>query len=763
LSGCRLENSSRNFSFGPFELHSRSRELYKHGVRLKLRPQPFHILNELLNRSEELVTREELRDRLWSSDTFVDFEQSLNTSIKELRAVLGDSAAEPRYVETVPRLGYRFIAKAEIMEAAAANGNSANGKTSVDAALAEVPGLTNGGRQRLGNDGDLQLAEEEEARQSEAGKPARRATRRWQPGHIAKVFTVGGAVLLAGLIIFRLLSPLPPPRVLQITQLTHLGHVEPSGGITTDGARIFFLRKDPDRFRLMQMSVSGGELQPYPSPLENARLPDISPDRSEFLVQTAASSSSGDPELWLLPAVGGSPRRLSSLSGSDAIFSPDGRKIAYSRVDGIYVCDRNGSNAHKLVSLLGSSWGLAWSPDGKVIRFTLNDDEKYYESSLWEVSKDGSNLHPLFPERRAPQFDCCGQWSADGRYYFFTSNKGDPNVGIGSVWARREKGILSGWFKPGAPVRLSVAPISLGPVRPSADPRRFFIVGIANEQNELLRGSRDKLSFSSIFSSTDGRAASISPKGDWLAVVLGDWTLWRSRPDGTERTELAIDLPAYKDVPRWSPDGHWIVFQGRKDGHPTNIYRVSADGGPSEELLPNDQRHETPDWSPDGESIVYSVPRGNDAEPKEASGFFVLNLNSRKAVRIPASEGMTDPQFSSDGRYFVGFIGGEKSSMMVFDFQTRRWKTVAQGSNFYRLRKSTDGKYFYFQEIPSPGEPLYRMHVGDWKVEKVMSFESMLQGNVVRCRFAEVMPDGSPMVIAVRGGYEIYSIDLDLP
>jgi hypothetical protein len=108
-------------------------------------------------------------------------------------------------------------------------------------------------------------------------------------------------------------------------------------------------------------------------------------------------------------------------------------------------------------------------------------------------------------------------------------------------------------------------------------------------------------------------------------------------------------------------------------------------------------------------------------------------------------------------------VGGEKSSMMVFDFQTRRWKTVAHGNNFYRLRKSQDGKYFYFQEIPAPGEPLFRMHVGDWKVERVMSFESILQGSVVRCRFAEVMPDGSPMVIAVRGGYEIYSIDLDLP
>ncbi len=760
MTGCPLENPSRNFSFGPFELRARSQELYKHGVKLKLRPQPFRILNELLNSSGELVTREELREKLWSAETFVDFEQSLNTSIKELRAVLGDSATEPRYVETIPRLGYRFIAKARIMESTAGNGNSTHSQTTVDAALAEAAGRTNEGWQRAGTDGDLELAQE--ARQSEVGEAARPTSPRWKMGRLAKAFAASGTLLLVGLLVFRVVSPLPPPRVLQITQLTHFGHVEPSGGLTTDGARIFFLRRDPDRFKLMQMPVSGGEMQPFPSSLENAQIADIAPDRSEFLVQTTPSGSSSNYELWLLPSVGGSPRRLSNLSGRDPTFSPDGREIAYSKEDGIYVCERNGSNAHRLVGLPCNSWGVAWSPDGKVLRFTLSD-EKNYEFSLWEVSRDGSNLHPLFPERHAPQFDCCGQWSTDGRYYFFSSNKGDPNVGIGSVWARREKGKLTGWFKPGPPVRLSVAPISLGPVLPSADPRRFFLVGIANEQNELLRVSRNKLSFSSVFGSTEGRAASISPQGDWLAVILGDWTLWRSRPDGTQRTELAMDLMAYKAFPNWSPNGHWIVFQGAKIGRPSNLYKVSVDGGPSEELLPNDRPHRTPDWSPDGESIVYSVPLDSDADPKDESGFFILNLKSRKTVRIPESEGMTDPEFSSDGRYLVGFIGGEKSSMMVFDFQTRRWKTVAHGNNFYHLRKTSDGKYFYFQEIPSPGEPLFRMRVGDWKVERVMSFESILQGNVVRCRFAEMMPDGSPMVIAVRGGYEIYSIDLDLP
>jgi TolB-like protein/DNA-binding winged helix-turn-helix (wHTH) protein len=104
------------YRFGPFESHPRSRELLKHGVRLRIRPQPLQVLNLLLSRAGDVVTRESLREQLWSSETFVDFEPSLNTAVKELRAVLGDSAAESRYVETLPRLGYRFIAPVEVIE-----------------------------------------------------------------------------------------------------------------------------------------------------------------------------------------------------------------------------------------------------------------------------------------------------------------------------------------------------------------------------------------------------------------------------------------------------------------------------------------------------------------------------------------------------------------------------------------------------------------------------------------------------------------------
>src|ERR1700735_2690740 len=104
---------TRRTRFGPYEVDLRSGEIHKHGIRLKLQDQPFQVLVLLLEHPGEVVTRDELRQKLWPADTFVDFDTGLNSAIKKLRDVLSDSADEPRYIETLPRRGYRFIAPVE--------------------------------------------------------------------------------------------------------------------------------------------------------------------------------------------------------------------------------------------------------------------------------------------------------------------------------------------------------------------------------------------------------------------------------------------------------------------------------------------------------------------------------------------------------------------------------------------------------------------------------------------------------------------------
>src|SRR5450631_3778348 len=104
---------TRRVRFDAFDVDMRSGEVRKHGIRLKLHRQPFQVLSLLLEHPGDLVTREELRQKLWPGDTFVDFDTGLNSAVKKLRDALCDSAEEPRYIETLPRRGYRFIAHVE--------------------------------------------------------------------------------------------------------------------------------------------------------------------------------------------------------------------------------------------------------------------------------------------------------------------------------------------------------------------------------------------------------------------------------------------------------------------------------------------------------------------------------------------------------------------------------------------------------------------------------------------------------------------------
>jgi TolB-like protein/Flp pilus assembly protein TadD len=127
------------YSFGPFELRCRTRELFKQGTRLRIRPQPFLVLQALIQHQGQVVAREELRRLLWDSETFVDFEHGLNTAIKELRSVLNDSADEPRFIETLPKLGYRVIVPVTQAEPTSAASRTEKNASKPVASVAVLP------------------------------------------------------------------------------------------------------------------------------------------------------------------------------------------------------------------------------------------------------------------------------------------------------------------------------------------------------------------------------------------------------------------------------------------------------------------------------------------------------------------------------------------------------------------------------------------------------------------------------------------------
>src|SRR4029453_12545418 len=118
-----ISSNPHRVRFGPFERDLDTHELWKNGLRVKLGGQPFEILALLLRKPGQMVTREELQNELWAADTFVDFNHGLNAAVNKLRETLADSAEQPKYIETLPRRGYRFIGKVE----AAENGQLAAG------------------------------------------------------------------------------------------------------------------------------------------------------------------------------------------------------------------------------------------------------------------------------------------------------------------------------------------------------------------------------------------------------------------------------------------------------------------------------------------------------------------------------------------------------------------------------------------------------------------------------------------------------------
>jgi Tol biopolymer transport system component/DNA-binding winged helix-turn-helix (wHTH) protein len=722
-------NGRQRLRFGLFEADLASGELYKHGRLVHVQEQPFRILAMLLERPGEVVSREEVQKKLWPEGTFVDFDESLDTALKKLRQALGDSPQNPIFVETIPRRGYRFIAPVQGAE----NESGSNEDRSV-----------------------LQTDHSDEARtpQAEVVQPALTRSRLRRNVVLA---LASAAAIAVGAILFRSLSPPPVPKVSRTVQLTHSGHLDPYGKITTDGARLFFLEREGDHWNLMQAPVSGGESQPFPAPFRNTRILDISPDMSEFLIAPFTQRAPGLP-FWTVPVVGGAPRRLGNVVGDDAAFSPDGTRIAYLTQDGLYICTRSGTDVKKLASLTEPppmDSDLAWSPDGKLLRFR-QVEQKTDSSSVWEVSTDGGDLHPLFPGWHQPPGEVGGGWSPDGRYYFFLSSQD----GIHSVSVRPEKRRFPYVSKPGQPVRLTSGPMNFYLLVPSHDGRRLYTTS-GKSRFELVQQDRKSKQFVTRFKGADIQGASFSPRGDRIAFLGSDWNFWQSRPDGTERVQLTTGF-SLQGGARWSPDGTSIVFDAIKRGQTYNVYQVPAGGGVIEELLPGNEGHAQPDWSPDGESIAYASRGDKRAIPPADGAIYVLNLRTQEATKVPGSDGLQYPRWSPDGKY-LATLSESWEKVVLFNFRTRRWKEIAHGNSLSALTWSPDAKYLYFEDILGPHEPIYRIRPADSQAQRVTDFESVLGTGASRCQFIGFAPDGSVMAIVSRGGSDIYELDLDLP
>jgi len=701
--------------FGNFEIDVRAGELRRGGLKVKLGRQPFLVLMALLEKPGQVVTREELHDKLWSQDTFVDFEQGLNKAVNKVREALGDDADNPRFIETLSRLGYRFLTQV------------------VSYVQAEVPAQT-----------DLKRA------------PLEIPSPTQFKGHRLWISVIALAVITVEAVLILALTPPAAARVLRYTQLTKDGLKKSVGAIATlatDGSRIYFWEQDGGQGLIAQVSVAGGNVSAvakFPSVRFSAL--DYSPARSELLFSFDYLTP-----LWALPLPEASTRRrIGDLLVDDASWSPDGQFVAYCTLTKLMLAKADGSEPKLLATFkeLGVEYPR-WSPDGKRLRFNVGSDTG--RRSIWEVGTDGSNLHPVFSDWKS-RSDSSGSWSPDGRYFAYNSVL--PN-GRSSIFAMRQQSGVLGMREP---VELTPGPLSFSAPLMSRDGKKIFAIGFL-DQGELVRYESQIKTWKPYLSGISATDVDFSRDGEWVTYVLvPEGTLWRSRVDGSERLQLTIP-PMRAGLPRWSPDEKRIVFMGLTSGREWTLFLVTADGGEPEQLVPgNNTMYSDPTWSADGKSVVF----GEGAVAPKA--VHVVDLESRRVSDLPESEGFFSPRCSPDGRFIIALTGVDEShpwvpqKLMLFDVSKQKWKEWSQESEsgFNYPSFSRDGKYVYYSDVGAA--TFGRLRIGDKKPERVAKID--VPGGMKIDNFwfwSGLAPDNSPMFLRDSSAREIYALDVDFP
>ncbi len=559
-------------------------------------------------------------------------------------------------------------------------------------------------------------------------------------------------VIAAALVVYVLMRSLPPPKVMGSNQLTRDGL--PKMQLLSDGSRVYFTEISARGFLLYQVSTAGGEAVPLPTPFQNTWVEDISPDGSELLIN-ASSNFIAEASVWILPVLGGSPRRVGGIMGLDSAWSPDGQKVTYTSGDSLYLAKRDGTESRKLATVSGAPFWPRWSPDGRVLRFT---EAKTFSNSLWEVSADGTNLHPLLPGWNNPPGEGFGVWTADGKYFVFMSTRN----GRTDIWALREKrGVLQKAAQ--APVQLTTGPLNFSWPLPSKDGSKLFVVG-AQMRGELTRYDTKSRRFTPYLSGISAEHVAFSRDGKWAAyVTFPEATLWRSKVDGSERLQLSAS-PMLAAMPRWSPDGKKLAFMGQAPGKPWKIYIVPAEGGSPQQVTFGDPNDSDPTWSPDGNSLVLGgVPSMFEAKPSSALAIHRLDLRSNQISTLPGSEGLRSPRWSPSGRY-VAAMSDDAQKLVLFDFTTQKWQDLAKVTvNFHYW--SQDEKYIFFDSAVLEKEPSVRsVRVSDHKVERVVSLQDAgrLAPGILGA-WTGLTPDDSPLILRDIGSQEIYALDWEAP
>jgi Tol biopolymer transport system component/DNA-binding winged helix-turn-helix (wHTH) protein len=624
MSGSNQNGNNGTVHFGVYDADLRTQELRKHGTRVRLPRQSFQVLQMLLERSGELVTREELQQALWSSDTFVDFDHGLNNAVKRIRAVLGDSAESPHWIETLPRLGYRFIGTIQAPSnghASAAGTHAGNGSAlAISAPSIAAPPFV---------------------RSPISGLLWQGRTKWWLLAGFAVV-----AVLLGIGLYQRMRRTTAEANNLRIIPFTSYPGFEFAPTFSPDGNQIAFSWTGGESFGTFDLYVKVvGTDTPvkFTNNPGAALIPAWSPDGRFIAFSRFKINSPSDTGIFLIPAAGGPERKVADMRFDKHVFEG----------------------------------GLTWTPDSQSLIFPLPAETEF--SSRLALLNVQTHEQRTLPK---PDSRCAGvglaQFSPDGRALAVACM---VDFGLAELFVQAwpsgnprkildAKGDLEGltWSQDGRSVIYSLDTNLWRLPAHGGQPERLWFAQGAYSPAVARVGSR--LAFTRIEKSIDlwrvsiqtdsGRAATpfrlapsdlsqqdprYSPDGKQIAFEStrsGTQEVWVCDADGSHLLQITSFGGPLTGTPSWSPDGKRIVLDSRASGRP-ELYIVDAQGGKPQLLPTGPNGGSVPFWSHDGEWIYFASEVGG------VSQLFKIRPSGSNPIQLTSNGGFIAKE-SIDGK-----------------------------------------------------------------------------------------------------------------
>ena len=606
--------------FGEFLLDLRSGELAQNGTRLVLPDQLFRVLTLLVRQPGTLVTREELRHELWQDDTFVDFEHGVNAVIKRLREALGDSAVSPRFIETLPRRGYRFIAAVE----------EERGCEGAATTLAPTP-------------------------PAEPIAPVRDPRKH---GHLwPRRLAVVTALIMGCVASWRwalpLVDPNPHPR---FTRLTWTGGLNTDPAISPDGALVAYASDAAGRsnFDIWLQAIAGGDPLRITSDDADEVEPSFSPAGSRIVF------SRRDKGLYTVGLMGGEPKQiLSEPWARTPRFSPDGRWVLYwtgfpasviaggipGALGSIAIVSAEGGAPHEIATGLASARYPVWTPDGERILFLGEEDAAAKSFDWYLIRMDGTGLVKTgaLPAihagglRAGPPIPAA--WTGEG--VLFATNEAD-NSNVWRIPIAPDTGSLAGAAEPltsGTSVERSPSVSTSGRIVFASSVANVDVWRVAlDERTGRAAGALERVTDSA----ASDRLRSVSADNRALVFIssrTGRDEVW-SR-DLETNLERQVSERGASDA-TLSPNGSSIAF-ARAEGNSTRLELLDIRDGLPRPLCADCDI--TADWSPQGDAVLFG--RG------QPSRLLLYDLGSARETELASHPrwDLHQARFSPDGRW----------------------------------------------------------------------------------------------------------------